>query len=469
MDNKGLFKDIKRKTADKLDPNERIKNHEEFYIYQDYESIREQASRCMDCGVSFCNNACPLGNSLPELNELIVEDNWEKALEIVLETNNFPEFTGRLCPALCEGSCSLGMDHGSVTTKEIELSIIEKGFKENYVKPIVPKFRINKKVAVIGSGPSGLAVAQELNKRGVDVTVYEKDYEPGGLLRLGIPDYKIEKRIVDRRINLLKSEGIKFSCNTEIGVDIEINELADSYDAICLANGFTVPREINAAGNDLKGIYFALDYLKQQNLINAEMPLEKELITAKNKNVLIIGGGDTGADCLGIAIRQGAKSIHQIEILSKPPKNRSSKTPWPYWPHILRKNTAHEEGGIRSWDTLTESFKGSEKIESVVCSKVNWEEKDGKMNMTIEEDSKYEIDADLVIIAAGFIDTKNYKMYEILELEFGNRNNILTNNYMTNVDGIFAAGDIKNGPSLICKAISDGRNASKYIYDYLKK
>jgi len=468
LDKKGLFKSVERKTADKLAPEERIKNHQEFYLYQDYKAIQKQASRCMDCGVSFCNYACPLGNSLPELNELVVEDNWEKALEILLETNNFPEFTGRLCPALCEGSCSLNIDHGSVTTKEIELAIIERGFEKKYLKPIKPKYRIGKSVAVIGSGPSGLAVAQELNKKGVNVTVYEKDYEPGGLLRLGIPDYKIEKNIIDRRINLLKKEGIGFICNTEIGVDIEIHKLIESFDAICLANGFTVPREIKAEGNELKGIHFALDYLKQQNLFNAGKALKNDPINAKDKNVLIIGGGDTGADCLGIAIRQGAKSIHQIEILSKPPKERSSKTPWPYWPYMLRKNTAHEEGGERSWDSLTQSFKGEDHIKSVTCSKVKWETVDGQMNMTVEEDSNYEINADLVIIAAGFIDTKNYDMYETLGLEFSKRNSILTKNYMTNVDGIFAAGDLKNGPSLICKAISDGREASKSIYNYLK-
>jgi len=468
LDNKGLFKNVERQIAKKLAPVERIKNHNEFYLYQSDEAIKKQASRCMDCGVSFCNYACPLGNSLPELNELIVEDNWEKALEILLETNNFPEFTGRLCPALCEGSCSLSIDHGSVTTKEIELSIIERGFKENYVKPIKPKFRVDKKVAVIGSGPSGLAVAQELNKKGVNVTVYEKDYEPGGLLRLGIPDYKIEKSIIDRRIDLLKEEGIKFICNTEIGVDLAIEELQENYDGICLANGFTVPREINAPGNQLKGIYFALDYLKQQNLINAGIPLENELINAKDKNVLIIGGGDTGADCLGIAIRQGAKSIHQIEILSEPPKERSSKTPWPYWPYMLRKNTAHEEGGQRSWDTLTQRFKGNESIESVVCSQVSWESINGQMKMTVKENSEYEMDSDLVIVAAGFIDTKNYEMYETLGLTFGEKNSIITENHMTNVEGIFATGDLKNGPSLICKAISDGREASKSIYNYLK-
>ncbi len=468
MDNKGLFKNIHRKTADKLSTKERIKNHKEFYIHQNYENIKKQASRCMDCGVSFCNYACPLGNSLPELNELVIEDNWEKALEILLETNNFPEFTGRLCPALCEGSCSLIIDHCSVKTKDNELSIIERGFEKNYVKAMKPKFRMGKSVAVIGSGPSGLAVAQELNKKGVNVTVYEKDYEPGGLLRLGIPDYKIEKSIIDRRINLLKEEGIEFICNTEIGVDIEIQELLESFDGICLANGFTVPREIKAEGNELKGIHFALDYLKQQNLLNAGKDLEDDLINAKDKNVLIIGGGDTGADCLGIAIRQGAKSIHQIEILSKPPQERSSKTPWPYWPYMLRKNTAHGEGGERSWDTLTQGFKGEDHIKSVICSKVKWQSIDGKMNMTIEEDSNYKIDADLVIIAAGFIDTKNYEMYETLGVEFGKRNSILTEKHMTNVEGIFATGDLKNGPSLICKAISDGREASKTIYNYLK-
>jgi glutamate synthase (NADPH/NADH) small chain len=362
----------------------------------------------------------------------------------------------------------LSIDHGSVTTKEIELAIIERGFKENYVKPMKPKYRLAKRVAIIGSGPSGLAAAQELNKKGINVTVFEKDYEPGGLLRLGIPDYKIEKDIIDRRIKLLKAEGIEFICNTEVGVDLAIDELQEKYDAICLANGFTVPRAIDVDGKELKGIYFALDYLKQQNLLNAGMPLEEELINAKDKNVLIIGGGDTGADCLGIAIRQGAQSIHQIEILSKPPKERSVKTPWPYWPHMLRKNTAHEEGGKRSWDTLTQSFKGKEVIESVICSEVNWESIDGQMNMTIKEKSDYEIKADLVIIAAGFIDTKNYGMYETLGIKFGERNNIMTENHMTSVEGIFATGDLKNGPSLICKAISDGREASINIYNYLK-
>lgn len=468
MDNQGLFQEIKRKDAKKIIPLERIKNHKEFYIYQSDDEIINQAKRCMNCGIPFCHNACPLGNFLPDLNELIIENNWKEALEILIQKNNFPEFTGRLCPALCEGSCSLSINGESVITREIELAIIEKGFKEGYVKPITPEYRLDKKVAIIGSGPSGLAVAEELNKKGVNVSIYEKSSKAGGLLRLGIPDYKIEKHIVDRRIELMKKAGIKFECNVEIGTDISIDELKSEYDSICICAGFTEPRKINASGNDLNGIHFALDYLKQQNYVNDFIEIKEKNINAKDKNVLIIGGGDTGADCAGIAIRQGAKSVHQIEIMEKPPSKRNAYTPWPYFPNVLRKNTSDEEGTMRSWEILTSEFLGDNKVKEVKCNKVKWIENNGKKEMEVIEEKEFNIVVDLVIIAAGFVNIENPTIYENLGINFTHRNVINTKNNQTNIEGVFASGDIKNGPSLICKAISDGRKASKEIIKYLK-
>ncbi len=461
---------LNRKTATKLHVKDRIKHHNELYILQTSENIKGQASRCMDCGISYCNYSCPLGNVIPDLNELVNDGKWEKALDMLHKTNNFPEFTGRLCPALCEASCTLGINGESTTIREIELSIIEKGFNKGWVKPILPLVKTNQKVAVVGSGPAGLTVAQQLVRLGHSVTVFERDDQVGGILRLGIPDYKLEKRIINRRINQLIDEGVKFKTGVHIGVNMSVNSLKDKYDVICLCGGSTIPRNLNVEGKFLSGIHFAMDFLTQQNIINDEKKLSEERICAKDKNVVIIGGGDTGADCLGVSIRQGAKEVFQLELMPKPPENRTEDMVWPYWPMILRTNTSHEEGGERKWSVRTTKIEGtSGKVQKINCVKVEWEkDEDGKYKMIDIPNSEFEIKADLVLFAMGFLHPQHEGMLKDFEVPLDERGNILTNKYQINNSNIFTAGDMHTGQSLVCKAISDGRKAAKSIDDYLQ-
>lgn len=471
----GRVKNIKkynRKTADKVPVESRIKHHREVYILQSDDSIKEQASRCMDCGVAYCNFACPLGNVLPDLNELIADGHWHKALDVLHKTNNFPEFTGRLCPALCEASCSLGINEASVTTKEIELSIIEKGFKEGWVLPRPATIKTGYKVAVIGSGPSGLTVAQQLCRVGHDVTVYEQSGEIGGLLALGIPDYKLEKNILKRRLRQLLDEGVRFKTNTKVGVDLSTEAILSKYDAICLCGGSTVPRDLSVEGRRLKGIHFAMDYLKQQNLLNQDKLLDEEHINAKDKNVVIIGGGDTGADCLGVAIRQGAKQIYQLELMPKPPESRTDDMPWPYWPMIYRKNTAHEEGGKQRWCVATKHFSGSNgHLSKIHCVKLEWvTEANGKKMISEIPNSEFTIETDLVLFAMGFVHPEPIGMLDKFGVHINQRGNVNTNDInQTNQKKIFSAGDMHLGQSLVCKAIGDGKKAAEAIDGYLKK
>lgn len=466
------FKIYDRKDAKKIAPQERIKNYNEFYIPQSEEEIKIQAARCMDCGTAYCNNACPLGNVLPDLSYLINHDNWEKALDILLSTNNFPEFTGRLCPALCEAACTLGINQDPTTNREIELSIIEKGFKEGWVKALPPKIRSGRKVAVIGSGPAGLTAAQQLNRSGHEVTVFERSESIGGILVLGIPDYKLEKWVLSRRIEQLMVEGVVFKTNTNVGVDISIDALKSKYDGICLAGGSTVPRNLNVKGRDFKGIHYAMDYLTQQTLVNQGKEIEKEeRIDATGKNVVIIGGGDTGADCLGVAIRQGAKEVYQLELMPKPPSKRTEKMPWPSWPMTLKTNTAHEEGGTREWSVGTKYFSGKNGlVKKIHCVKLKWsEDDDGKRKMTEIQGSQFEIEADLILFAMGFLHPEHSDMLCKFGVEIDGRGNVKTDEkHMTNVTGVFAAGDMRTGQSLVCKAISDGRMVAEAMDNYLK-
>lgn len=472
MDNRAGFMKYNRKTAEKIDVADRIKNYHEIYIPQSKGAIEKQASRCMDCGVAYCNYSCPLGNVLPDLNELVKEGQWHKALDILHKTNNFPEFTGRLCPALCEASCTLGINGEATTTREIELAIIEKGFEEGWVLPRPAVIRTGHKVAVVGSGPSGLTVAQQLVRKGHSVTVYERSSEIGGILALGIPDYKLEKEILKRRLKQLEDEGIKFKVGVNVGKDISIHELNSKYDVICLCGGSTVPRDLDVNGRNLDGIYFAMDYLKQQNSINQGKEVdEKERIDAKGKNVVIIGGGDTGADCLGVAIRQGAKEVFQLELMPKPPKERTEEMPWPNWPMILRNNSSHEEGGEREWSVATQYFSGENgNVTEINCVRLEWlEDENGKRKMAKIEGSEFVLKADLILFAMGFLHPEKDALLTEFKVDLDSRGNVKSDDKnSTNIHGVYVAGDMHIGQSLVCKAIADGREAANGINDYLE-
>ena len=462
------FKEVDRNTEKRLSVDKRVKNWKEIYVPWSKEEASVQASRCMDCGVPFCNNGCPLGNLIPEWNDLVYKQDWETAYKRLSATNNFPEFTGRICPAPCEAACTLSINNDPVTIEMIEKNIIEKAFESGFVKPEPPTKRTGKKVAVIGSGPAGLAASQQLNRAGHLVTVFERSEEPGGLLRYGIPEFKLEKSVVKRRIDLMEQEGIKFVCSTNVGIDITAEELKEQFDAICLSGGSTVPRDLPIEGRNLDGVHFAMEFLTQPNW---EGESKKIPITAKNKNVVVIGGGDTGADCLGTSIRQGAKKITQIEILPEPPKSRKSNNPWPEWPMILRTSSAHEEGGERDYNVLTKNFYGNGKVEKLICEKVEWIENNetGRPDLKPLENSAFEIEADLVLLAMGFVHPLQEGLLNDLSVEFDQRGNVKTdNNLMTNIDGVFSCGDMQRGQSLVVHAIASGRSCAKKIDLFLE-
>jgi len=446
-------------------------------------SVLGQSARCMDCGVPFCHSSCPLGNRCPEWNDFVHKGEWENALRVLEQTNNFPEFTGTLCPALCEGGCVLGINNDPVTIKNIELSIIEKGFENGWIKPLPPKMRTGKKVAVVGSGPAGLATAQQLNRAGHSVTLFERDDKAGGLLTYGIPDFKIEKWKVERRVKILEQEGVEFIYNTNVGVDITTDEILAKYDAVVLAGGSKMARDLPVFGRDLKGTYYAMEYLAQQNAINAgkEIP-EGEIIDAKGKNVLVIGGGDTGSDCVGTATRQGAESVYQIELLSKPSLDRQQTNPWPNFPLILKTSTSHNEANkvysngdkndVREWDILTKEFTGENGIlNKFHAARVEWvTDENGKRTMKEIPNSQFALDIDLVFLAIGFVHPEHEGLINSLGVELDPRGNVKTgSDYKTSCDKVFAAGDMRKGQSLIVHAINEGRRAAKAVDEFLIK
>jgi glutamate synthase (NADPH/NADH) small chain len=466
------FKEFTRELPKKRDTKERLKDYKEINLELGEEKIKVQASRCMNCGVPFCHNGCPLGNIIPDFNDAVYENNWADAYEILASTNNFPEFTGRICPAPCEASCVLGINQPPVTIEEIEKNIIETAFKNNLVKPKLPSKRTGKKVAVIGSGPAGLATAAQLNTAGHSVTVFERDDAIGGLLRYGIPDFKLEKWVIDRRLKIMEAEGIIFKTNANIGVNVQVKDLMRDFDALVLCGGSTIPRDLPIPGRHLKGVHFAMEFLPQQNSrVSGKVIPSAIEIMATGKNVMVIGGGDTGSDCVGTSNRHGAKSVTQIELLSKPPVSMDPLTVWPNWPMILRTSTSHEEGCERQWSINTKEFIGDAegnlkalKIVEVIIGKPV----PGKhFSMTEVPGSEKEIPCDLALIAAGFVHPQQEGMLNELGVEYDERGNVKCMNYQTSISKVFAAGDMRRGQSLVVWAISEGRETARVVDEYL--
>jgi glutamate synthase (NADPH/NADH) small chain len=470
MGNPRGFLDIRRKESGYRPVEERIQDYREVETELPEEIRKQQASRCMDCGVPFCHWACPIANIMPEWQDMIYRGDYKSAYEILQETNNFPEFTGRVCPALCEASCVLSINDDAVTIRNNELFVIEKAFKEGYVKPRPPETRTGKKVAVIGSGPAGLACADFLNKSGHIVVLFEAEDSVGGYLRFGIPDFKLDKCIIDRRVDILQREGLIIKTGTKVTGDM-LSRMRNEYDAVCITIGAREPRDLNIPGRELKGIHFAMEYLAQQNkIVRGDNIPEKELIIALNKRVVVIGGGDTGSDCVGSANRQGAHSITQIEILPKPPEHRTESEPWPMWPKLHKTSSSHEEGCERYWNVLTKKFNGENGIvKSISAIQVEWykDEKDNNRMREIQR-SDFEIKADLVFLAMGFVHVE-HELAKQLGLELNPSGNIAVDeDFMTNVRGVFAAGDSVRGASLVVRAISDGRGAAAGIDKFLQ-
>ena len=452
--------------------DERILDFEEVEKrLTDYE-IRNQAARCMDCGIPFCHGCgCPLGNLIPEWNDLVFRGRWKEALEILYSSNNFPEFTGRVCPALCEAACTAGINNTPVSIRQIEINLIEKGYREGYIQPRPPTKRSGKKVAVIGSGPAGLAAADQLNHMGHLVTIFEQDTKPGGYLRYGIPDFKLDKKIVRRRTDLIEAEGVSFELGVTVGRDLSSKFLRNRFDVICLACGAREPRDLNIPGRNFDGIHFAMDFLRQQNMrVSREYIGEKDIL-ATGKKVLVIGGGDTGSDCIGTSARQKAASITQIEILPKPPENRPDYTPWPNWPYILRTSSSHREGCERHWSILTKSFEGQNgKVIGANVAFVEWETDIlGKpLKMKEIQGSDFFIPADLVLIAMGFTGPSKNGLLADIGIHFSEKGNIVVDeNNMTSEKGYFAAGDIVSGASLVVRAMASARKTAENINEYL--
>ena len=470
-DVKGFLK-LERVIAQYRPVCERVEDYAEVAVLRPESISKEQASRCMDCGTPFCHWGCPISNYIPEWNDLTFHGHWEKALRLLHQTNNFPEITGRLCPALCEYACVLGINDEPVTIRENELAIVEHGFKAGLIKPQPPKKRTGKSVAIVGSGPAGLAAADQLNRAGHSVTVFERDDRLGGILRYGIPDFKLEKKIIDRRINILKREGIEFVTGLNVGVDLKTSKLKIDFDAVCLTGGSRVPRDLKIEGRELTGIHFAMDYLIQSNKRASGQKIARDkLIDAKGKRVLVIGGGDTGADCVGTAHRQGASCVVQIEVLPKPAECRMPDSPWPKYPLVLKTSTSHEEGGDRHWAVLTKKFTGEDgHVKKVVCSKLDFSEKDDRGCSVMKEvpGSEFEIDADLVILAIGFVHPEHEGLVKKLGAGLDQRGNVATGpDYMTSIKKIFAAGDMRRGQSLVVWAIAEGRRAAHCIDKFL--
>ncbi|SFC17513.1 glutamate synthase subunit beta [Spirosoma endophyticum] len=473
------FLEFTRELPKKRDPQQRIHDYKEIEMPFSEEDSKRQAARCMDCGTPFCHSGCPLGNIIPEFNDAVYEQNWAYAYEILASTNNFPEFTGRICPAPCEASCVLGINKPPVAIEFIEKSIAEVAFEQGYVTAKPPKDRTGKQVAVVGSGPAGLAAAAQLNKAGHTVTLFERADQIGGLLRYGIPDFKLEKWTIDRRLAVLEAEGVTFKTGVNVGVDLKANDLLDQFDLVMLTGGSTVPRDLPIPGRDLKGIYPAMEFLSQQNKRNASLPVEVDHqgkpygdgeLMATGKNVFVIGGGDTGSDCVGTSNRHGAKSVTQIELMPMPPKDRAANTPWPNWPMMLRTSTSHEEGCERQWSINTKAFIGDENgnLKALRLVDLTWKNENGRMNMVELPGSERDVPCELALLAAGFLHPQHNGLLDDLGLEYDERGNVKATNYQTTTNPkVFAAGDMRRGQSLVVWAISEGREAARAADCYL--
>jgi glutamate synthase (NADPH) small chain len=450
---------------------ERLRDWREVYVPYPEAALTNQAARCMDCGIPFCHHGCPLGNLIPDWNDLVYRNQWRMATDRLHATNNFPEFTGRLCPAPCEGACVLGINSDPVTIKSIEVSIVDRAFDEGWVAARPPARRTGKRVAIVGSGPAGLAAADQLNRAGHLVTVLERADRIGGLLRYGIPAFKLEKRLLDRRLQLLSKEGISFRTSCHVGINVSVDELRAEFDAVVLAGGATHPRDLAVPGRDLAGIHFAMEYLPLQNRrLEGDMVADDRFITAQGKHVVIIGGGDTGADCLGTAHRQGALAVHQLELLPRPPDARTPNNPWPLWPNIFRISTAHEEGGDRLYAVATQRFEGDEHghINALRAVRVETVSKDGRLEFNPIEGSELEIKADLVLLAMGFLGPERGGMLDQLGVRMTDRGTVWRDErWMTSVPGVFTAGDMQRGQSLIVWAIAEGRSCARGVDAFL--
>jgi glutamate synthase (NADPH) small chain len=466
------FLEIKREHAPRRPVEERVQDWFQVYREPQDDLVQSQGARCMDCGVPFCHTGCPLGNVIPDWNDLVYRNRWREAVEALHKTNDFPEFTGWVCPAPCEAACVLGINDSPVTIKQIEVSIVSHAFRKGWIQPQPPKVRTGKSVSIVGSGPAGLACAAQLNRRGHTVTVFERSDRVGGLLTYGIPDFKLEKWIVRRRLQLLEAEGVRFKTNANVGVNVQVEELRKNFDALVLCCGATQPRDLPVPGRKLDGIHFAMEYLPQQNRrVAGEFVNSEREITANGKRVVILGGGDTGSDCHGTAIRQGAVSVHSFELLPKPPEEWTAFAPWPYWPMILRTSTSHEEGGFRDWSINTKRFSGARgKVEKLHAVRVEFGSTDtsGRRPMSEVPGSEFEVDADLVLLALGFVGPEKEGMIKQLGLKMDPRGNVATDGaYMTTEPGVFAAGDMRRGQSLVVWAISEGRQTARAVDKYL--
>ena len=484
------FLEFTRELPSKRPVEERVNDHNEFINRYTDDKLNQQAGRCMNCGIPFCHHGCPLGNVIPEFNDAVYRQDWKEAYDILSSTNNFPEFTGRICPAPCETACVLGINQPAITIEEIEKHIIEIAFEKNFVQPRKINKRSGKKVAVVGSGPAGLAAAAQLNYAGHTVTVFERDDRPGGLLRYGIPDFKLEKWVVDRRIKLMEEEGIIFKCNANVGVNINLNDLLREYHAIVLAGGSTVPRDLNIPGRQLKGVHFAMEFLKQQNKRNAnlsptliptlstsgeriESNMYHEDILANNKNVVVIGGGDTGSDCVGTSNRHKATTVTQFELLPMPPKDRTQFMPWPSYPMTLKTSSSHEEGADRKWAIATKEFIGDDNgnLKALKIVDLEWKiTEDGKPASFVErEGSERTIPCELALLAMGFTNPQYEGMLQQLDVELDERRNVRASEkeYRTNISKVFVAGDMRRGQSLVVWAISEGRECARKVDEFL--